>query len=122
MGELLEQRYLSPLQGELIAIRLACVMARALRISNACIESNNQQAIKLSVSELDPSWEVLALVSDIRQLGEVLGLKFSWVKRTGNHLAHTVASKALRNLLPLSWVAAPPFFISSIVHKESSVL
>ncbi|KAI8560463.1 hypothetical protein RHMOL_Rhmol04G0257600 [Rhododendron molle] len=76
-GRVARAKISSPLQGELIAIRLACVMARALGISNACIESDNQQAIKLSVFELDLPWEVLALVSDIRQLGEVLGLKFS---------------------------------------------
>ncbi|KAI8558898.1 hypothetical protein RHMOL_Rhmol04G0132100 [Rhododendron molle] len=67
----------SPLQGELLAILLACEMAEALGISKACIESDNQQAIKLSVSELVPPWEVLSLVSDIRQFGQYVGLSFS---------------------------------------------
>ncbi|KAF7148802.1 hypothetical protein RHSIM_Rhsim03G0134300 [Rhododendron simsii] len=118
-GRVARAKVANPLLGKLLAIRLACGMARALGISNVYIESNNQQAIKLSVSELVPPWEVLPLVLDIRQLRQYLGLSFSWVKRSGNLLAHTVATKALRNLLPFSWVAAPPFFLSSVVNSES---
>lgn len=48
-------------------------------------------------------------VGDIRQLGEELGIHFSWVRRKANQLAHVVASKAVGG--PPSWEASPPSFI-----------
>lgn len=86
------------------------------------IESDNQVAIKLSVSELDPPWEVAAVVMDIRQMKREENIGFAWIRRSANELAHVVATKALRNLLPFSWVAASPSFISSVVEKEFPTL
>lgn len=57
----------SSLHGELLAVRLACGMAKVLELRGVQIESDNQMAIKLSVSEHDPPWSVMAVVFDIDQ-------------------------------------------------------
>lgn len=56
----------SVLQGELSAIRLACVMANVLGLSNIQVESDCKQAIELSVKELDPPLDIAALVLDFK--------------------------------------------------------
>lgn len=113
-GNVAFARIYSPLQGELIAIPLACGMARSLRLNGAVIESDNQVAIKLSVFELVTPWEVGALVLDIRQMKQECGQSLAWVKREANRLAHVVASKALRSFLPSNWVASPPDCVASV--------
>lgn len=55
----------SPLHGELLAIRFADIMAQELGHTRAVIESGNQIAIKLSVSELVPPWEVDSWVREV---------------------------------------------------------
>lgn len=47
---------------------LAAQMAIALHLDSAIIESDNQEVIKLGVSEQVPPWETLAIFLDIRQL------------------------------------------------------
>lgn len=84
-------------------------------INKALIESDNQVAIKLSAAELEPPWEVAAVVMDIRQMKMEENIGFAWIRRTANELAHTVASMALRNLLPFSWVPTPPSFVLSVL-------
>ncbi|KAH7843546.1 hypothetical protein Vadar_018002 [Vaccinium darrowii] len=109
----------SPLQGELLAIRRACGMAKALNLFGVTIESDNQTAIKLSVSELVPPWEVLTVVLDIREFVSSLGLCLAWVKREANELAHVVASNAVRGNLPVNWISFPPRSVSLCLCKES---
>lgn len=52
-----------------------------------------------------------AVVWDIRQLiGEALaGAQFTWISRK-NELSHVATTKAVRGLLPASWVASPLCF------------
>lgn len=117
-GNVAPARVSSPLQGELLAIRLACGMARSLGFNGAVIESDNQMAIKLCIFELVPPWEVGSSVLDIRQLKQELELKYTWVKREANGLVHVVASKAVRGLLPSNWLASPPDFVASVLDSN----
>lgn len=55
------------------------------------IESDNKMANSLSVSELLPSWEVQAVVLDIRDLRRQHKFDLVWVRRTANRVAHQVA-------------------------------
>lgn len=74
------------------------------------IESDNQLAIKLGVSELVPPWDIATIVWDIRQFREELGVTFAWARRKANQLAHVVANKSDERLvtsLVASWVASP---------------
>ncbi|KAI8554920.1 hypothetical protein RHMOL_Rhmol05G0134200 [Rhododendron molle] len=97
-------------------------MVKSLGCRRACIESNNQHAIKLSVSELVPPWNVASIVMDIRELRKERETAVNWVSRVANGLAHVVVSKALRGLLPCNWVACPPPSVFSVLASELSFL
>ncbi|KAH7854714.1 hypothetical protein Vadar_017036 [Vaccinium darrowii] len=87
----------SSLQGELLAIRESCLMVAALGLKGAMVESDNKEAIHLSVSELVPPWKFSALVWDIREIAQLGQIAFNWVRRSANKAAHSVASLALRD-------------------------
>lgn len=62
---------------EASVIREACLFAKAFDINSTTIENDNAQLISLSVSELVPTWEVMAIISDIRLLAaELIGCCF----------------------------------------------
>ncbi|KAI8569738.1 hypothetical protein RHMOL_Rhmol02G0300500 [Rhododendron molle] len=98
----------SVLLGELEAIRKACLLARDMCAVPITIESDNKTAISLSVSELEPPWEVYPLIMDIRAVRRQRNLELIWVKRSANKVAHQVASLAAKGQLSLDWVANPP--------------
>ncbi|KAH7865092.1 hypothetical protein Vadar_002098 [Vaccinium darrowii] len=103
----------SPLQGELFAIREACLLMEALGLKGMEIESDNKEAIHLSVSELVPPWSVSALVLDIRFLARSNQLVLNWTPRSANKVAHMVAALASKGNLPCNWVSVHP---SSLLH------
>lgn len=86
----------SVLQGEARAVRLACRLLQALGLSNVQVESDCQVAIDLSVSELDPPWDCLALLHDIQSLKPSLRCSFAWIPRAANRVTHWVASSHLK--------------------------
>ncbi|KAF7123768.1 hypothetical protein RHSIM_Rhsim12G0181100 [Rhododendron simsii] len=49
------------------------------------------------------------------RMREDLKIRFGWVKRTANRLAHVVAKKGL---LPRDWVVIPPNFVSSVLARD----
>lgn len=104
------------LGGELFAIRAACEMLFRLGMKEVVVESDNKQAITLSVSELVPPWNVRALVLDIRQYAKEGAFLFKWVCRSANKVAHEVASLALRSSLPCNWISNPPLSLVSVLN------
>lgn len=108
----------SALQGELEAIRKACFMARDSYCLPVTIESDKKQAISISVSELVPPWEVHPVVTDIRDVGQQIGLNIVWAKTTANKVAHQVAALALKKKLPLDWVPNPPATLLSLIPSD----
>ncbi|KAF7149208.1 hypothetical protein RHSIM_Rhsim03G0017000 [Rhododendron simsii] len=68
----------SAFHAEASVLREACLFAKALNLSSICIENDNAQLISLSVSELVPPWEALAIIFDIRLLASELRLSFCW--------------------------------------------
>lgn len=108
----------SPLQGELLAIREACLMISALGMKEVSVESDNKQAILLSASELVPPWEASAVVLDIRELARMGGILFKWVRREANKAAQSIAALAKNGKLPLNWVSSPPFQLLSILNSD----
>ncbi|KAH7842585.1 hypothetical protein Vadar_007008 [Vaccinium darrowii] len=111
----------SPLQGELLAIREACLMISALGMKGVSVESDNKQAILLSASELVPPWEVIAMVLDIWELACMRGILFKWVRREANKAAHSIATLAKSGKLPLNWVSSPPLQLLSIFNSDCAL-
>ncbi|KAG5563336.1 hypothetical protein RHGRI_005922 [Rhododendron griersonianum] len=99
-------------------LREACLFAKALNLSSVCIENDNAQLISLSVSELVPPWEALAIISDIRSLASDLRLSFRWTPREGNEAAHWIASSQASSL-GLNWVVSPPAVLFSILCNDA---
>lgn len=93
-------------------------MLHSLGLKEIEIESDNKQAITLSVSELVPPWSVRALVMDIRDYAKESALFLKWVRRSANKVAHEVASLALRNALPCNWVSNPPTSLVTVLEKD----
>ncbi|XP_058189568.1 uncharacterized protein LOC131307174 [Rhododendron vialii] len=106
------------LGGELHAIRAACEMLISLGLKEVEAESDSQQAIHLSVSELVPPWDVRALVIDIRHFAKEGNLLFKWVRRAANRVAHKVAFLASRNSLPCNWIVNPPISLVPVLEKD----
>ncbi|KAI8551927.1 hypothetical protein RHMOL_Rhmol06G0225300 [Rhododendron molle] len=96
-------------------------MAKVLELRGAQIESDNQMAIKFSVSELDPPWSVMAVVFDIRRIYQEEEFSCAWINREANELAHVVASEALRGVLPANWVSSPSVGVLSILDRNASL-
>lgn len=71
-----------------------------------------------SVSELVPPWDVRGVVMDIRHFAKEAAIKFKWVRRTANMVAHEVASLALKNSLPCNWIMNPPVSIVTVLEKD----
>ncbi|CAL5428393.1 unnamed protein product [Camellia sinensis] len=92
----------SALQAEAVAVRLACRLVQMYGLSLADIENDNQDLIHLCVSETVPSWEITAIVADIRSLARDRAWKFMWTRRTNNSAAHWVATAHHRSSLPAS--------------------
>nr|GEX05920.1 F-box domain, FBD domain, leucine-rich repeat domain, L domain-like protein [Tanacetum cinerariifolium] len=67
-----------PLHAEIIAIHYACSRASDRGWFNATVESDSQLVISLACSETTPSWNVAALVDDIRLWENNMQLSFSW--------------------------------------------
>ncbi|KAF7153144.1 hypothetical protein RHSIM_Rhsim01G0167200 [Rhododendron simsii] len=105
---------------EAFIFREACLFAKALNLQNVSIESDCASLISLSVSELVPPWEVLALITDIRKIGAELELSFCWTPREGNEAAHWIASSRA-STLGCNWVSFPPIPLLNILCKDASV-
>lgn len=101
----------------LALIREACLMAKALGLRSAQIESDNKQLISLSVSELVPPCDCDCIIQDIRELVLELDLHVIWIPRKVNGAAHWVASFASGSL-PQNWVSIIPAELSAILLSD----
>ncbi|GJZ52069.1 reverse transcriptase, partial [Tanacetum coccineum] len=60
-------------------------------------------AISLSSLDMSPPWSLAALVEDIRIWAKNMHIRFSWVNRESNQVAHWVARNAFSSTLGFSW-------------------
>lgn len=100
-------------------MRLAAQMAIASNLDSAIIESDNQEVIKLGVSEQVPPCETLAIFLDIRHLARQGNFQLKWTNRTNNRAAHWVAQACVHNELPVGWVSHPPLALGEIVRHDA---
>ncbi|KAL7264937.1 hypothetical protein ACSBR1_002817 [Camellia fascicularis] len=111
----------SVIQGEACAVRLACRLLQALGLSNVQAKSDCKVVIDLSVLELDPPWDCLALLHDIHSSKPSLRCFFSWIPREANRVAHWLASTHLRRALPVDWVKIVPLPLKELLCTDSSM-
>ncbi|GJR42936.1 reverse transcriptase [Tanacetum coccineum] len=96
-------RAVSLLHAEIIAVHFACSLVFNHGCFNAIVESDSQIAISLSSLDTSPPWSLAALVEDIRIWAENMQIRFSWVNRESNQVAHWVAHHAFSSTLGFSW-------------------
>ncbi|KAI7997135.1 hypothetical protein LOK49_LG10G00464 [Camellia lanceoleosa] len=87
-GMVRKTRLRSVARCELLAIQHACLMADALNLTIAKIESDCKSVIQLCVSKGVPPWKLLALLCDVRSLASRRSLAFRWCPRQANRAAH----------------------------------
>lgn len=98
----------SVLQGEAFAVRKACLIARALNLSQVEIEGDNKSVISLCVSEDVPPWTCAPIIEDIRTLARCSNFSLHWSPRSANGATHWTARASLSGALPANWVINPP--------------
>nr|GEY16593.1 ribonuclease H protein [Tanacetum cinerariifolium] len=87
---------------ELVAIQSACRLAITYGWHNATIESDSKIALSPS-TEVEPRWDLVAVVVNIKAWASQLPISFSWAKRECNLAAHRVAKIAFRSLNNFVW-------------------
>lgn len=93
----------SPLIVEALAAREAISFAANLNISRVLIKSDNLELISVRRQEKEIG-KIMAITRDIRRLKmhfQTCG--FTWIGRSGNSLAHTLAQMTQRSSLPRNW-------------------
>lgn len=110
----------SPLVAEALAVREAISFAVNMNIRRVIIESDNLELISVCRQEKEIG-EIRAITRDIGRLKEQFQTcGFTWIGRSGNSLAHTLADMNARNSLPRHWRWNLPHSVQDIVLKEKS--
>ncbi|KAI8004783.1 hypothetical protein LOK49_LG08G02438 [Camellia lanceoleosa] len=97
----------STMQGEALAIRLACALVKYLNLSLVEIFGDNLAVILLCVSEKIPLWECDVIIKGIRLLACQGGVSFKWFPRVVNRAFRRIARVCLDKVLPLDWASCP---------------
>ncbi|GKD26013.1 reverse transcriptase [Tanacetum coccineum] len=111
-------RPVSLLQAEIITVHFACSLVFNHGWFNAIVESDSQIAISLSSLDTSPPWSLAALVEDIRIWAKNMQIRFSWVNRESNQVAHWVAHHAFSSTLGFSWDVSFPDELTSLSRSD----
>ncbi|GKA83147.1 reverse transcriptase [Tanacetum coccineum] len=87
------------LYAKIITVHSACLLASNHVWFNAIVESGSQITISLSSLDMSPPWSLAALVEDIRIWAKNMRIRFSWINRESNQVAHWVARNAFSSTL-----------------------
>ena len=74
-------------------------MGASIKLSSLVICSDSELVISLASSDLDPPWEIEAIISDIRSLAFNYGFIFLFVPKSLNVIAHWIVRVAFKCLL-----------------------
>ncbi|KAM7502004.1 hypothetical protein LguiB_000908 [Lonicera macranthoides] len=93
---------------EALAILSACTVLFRRGLSEAVIFSDCKVLMSILSSDLEPPWDIAAVVAEIRFL--VIGKDWEWIfiPRVFNRVAHWVAKSVARGFIPPNWVSSPP--------------
>lgn len=93
------QAVLNPIEAETRAVLLSYEFAVMSGIQNVIIESDAEKVIKMLTDEkIQIPWRLLQIFNQIRaQSRKLNAAKFSYIKRDGNSVAHSLEKYALSN-------------------------
>nr|GEZ82491.1 hypothetical protein [Tanacetum cinerariifolium] len=107
-----------PLHAKIIAVHYACSLAFNHGCFNAIVESDSQIAISLSSLDMPLPWSLADLVDDIRLWAKEMYIRFSWVNRESNKVAHWVARNAFSSTVGFSWDVFFPDELTSLSRSD----
>jgi ribonuclease HI len=109
-----------PEHAELLACRAAVQLAKDRGVSKLMLESDCQAAVrKIATTELDRSVHG-PLVEDIKALlGDFEEFTVSFVRRTGNGVAHVFAKLGCHNKCCNTWVDFPPGCVVDLLASDA---
>ena len=109
----------SPLQLEVMAVRIGLIWAFEMGFSNILCESNSLQIVKAS---RDPSINLSSLgqlIEDIKSLAPaVTKVPITHVRRQANGVAHRLARLGLSVDQCVEWLGSPPSIIIDVLAAD----
>jgi ribonuclease HI len=111
-----------PEHAELLACRAAIHLAKDRGVSKLVLETDCQTAVrKIATTELDRSVQG-PLVEDIKALlGSFNEFLVSFVRRTGNRVAHVFAKLGCDNKCCNTWVDFPPGCVVDPLASDAGI-
>lgn len=73
---------------EALATRETGFLLQARKFTGASVFSDSETIISLASSDLEPPWEVAAIINDIRTLSKPLDIKWCFSPKKYNIIAH----------------------------------
>ena len=107
----------SVLGTEAFAIRTACLLGSIRGCQESIICSDSKRVIELSSWDLKPPWEIAAIIDYIRAIEANRSVKFIFIPRNCNFVAHWVLQASIRGDLPVNWVSSPPSRLQCLISK-----
>ncbi|KAM7472433.1 hypothetical protein LguiA_010616 [Lonicera macranthoides] len=111
----------SPLLAEALSIREALSWLKGIYLEKVIIESDSLNIVQRLKSQDEDFSRVGLIINDCKSL--VKGFNqcvFSFVRRSANSVAHSLARAANSVSGRVSWMSHPPLFISDVLVSDLS--
>ena len=79
--------------------------------------SDSKPVISLASSDLDPPWEIAAIIGDIKSYSSRFGCNFLFIPKALNFPAHWIARAVVRDVLLRDRAFVPPAPVRSFLNK-----
>ncbi|XP_058216716.1 uncharacterized protein LOC131327582 [Rhododendron vialii] len=111
----------SSLVAEALAIRQGVHLGFQLGLGSIFVESDAQLLVKMLNGQITTNQEVEMIIHDIQALSKNFQCcSFSFVRRTGNSVAHVLASKGLSGSGYSLWTESPPLWLLGPLSRDGS--
>ncbi|KAM1028932.1 hypothetical protein EV1_041112 [Malus domestica] len=103
-----------------MAISMGCQFGLALGLQKVIVESDSQDSISsLSVSLRMGNWEAFPSLVKAKGLGESFqDCRWSWIPRSANTAADSLASHRCVEMCDVSWVNRPASSLVFVLHCD----
>lgn len=106
---------------EALAVRQGILLGSQLGLGSVILESDAQLIVDMINGRIAVSHEVEVIIHDIQVMrGNFQCCIFSFVRRTGNNVAHVLASKSLSGLGHSRWTESPPSWLLDPLSRDGS--
>jgi ribonuclease HI len=107
----------STLISEAYAIREATYKAANANLSGITILSDSKTCIDALSGNIKDPWVIATILNDIRIQACNVNVKWQFISRSRNFIAHWIAASSLHGLLPCNWISSPPVELEILLSK-----